>query len=416
MKLTFLITIFQFALLTVFSQTNEPPATIETLEGTFINGKIRYGSWTVIPPFVEFIEKGELKRIYPSSIKGFTVNNEQYIAHTVTFHKGSLDMQLLPDNYNDETVTQTVFLKLLVKGTYRLYYYANESRQYYFIQKPGDLPEELLYRLKMKDRLLGEDKTYQTQLAGFAENAALDAVAVQKAYQLNYSATELSRYVNQINGGKSIVSAEKSNRLYVNVEGGAGVMMPLYSAKGDAIVAPINTIDAESSAGAVVHAGFLISKDPAYSFSRWLVQFRYSSFNVSGRSQTVTSGPDAYYEQYDFSVAQFNAGLGLMQLFTKEKAPVKFYGSVTGNVGFLLSKPGDTKLIRASNGSLLTTYSDYPKLNKVGVTAIVSAGCAFSRFRAEVFYQSPFRISAQNRSNFSASAIGVSLRAALRKY
>jgi hypothetical protein len=52
----------------------------------------------------------------------------------------------LPDNYNDETVTQTVFLKLLVKGTYRLYYYANESRQYYFIQKPGDLPEELLYR------------------------------------------------------------------------------------------------------------------------------------------------------------------------------------------------------------------------------------------------------------------------------
>jgi hypothetical protein len=416
MKPTFIFFFFHLFILPVVAQTIEPEATIELLDGTVINGKIRYSNWTTIPPFIEFIQKGEIKRVYPSTIKNFKVNNEQYISHTISFHTGSLDMQLLPETYSNDTLVQTVFLKLLVKGSYSLYFYANENRRYYFLQKPEGLPEELLYRIKMKDRLLDEDKTYQSQLAGIAESAKLDAASVQKAYELNYNTSELSSYVNRINGGHAVVTKEKSDQLHVNLEAGAGILMPLYYGKGDPVVVPINTINANTSVGPVLHAGILFSKDPAFTFTRWMLQFRYSNFNVSGRSQTITSASNSYYEEYDFSMAHFNAGLGMLQIFSKENASLKFYGSLTGNVGFLLSKPGVTKLIRVSDGSLLTTYYDYPKLNKRSVSGIIALGCIKNRFRAELFYQSPFRIASQDKSNFSASTVGVSLRIAIKNF
>ena len=190
------------------AQTTEPEGSIETLNGQIVTGKIRYSNWTVNPPFIEFIERGTLKKFYPSDIKGFKVNNEQYITFPVTYYNGSVDMNMLPEEYVTEKTSAVVFLKLLVSGTISLYSYRNENRIYFFVQKPGENPDELVFRVKMKNRMMGEDKAYQATLAGLAENAGASSAVVQNAYALNYDVKELSKYVNKINGGNSVVKKE----------------------------------------------------------------------------------------------------------------------------------------------------------------------------------------------------------------
>ena len=194
------------------------------------------------------------------------------------------------------------------------------------------------------------------------------------------------------------------------------MVVPLFFAKGDAITAPVNTIDPQSSVGPAIYAGLILSRNPQYSFTRWLLQFRYSQFNINGRSAQVTQGPNAYFEQYDFNASHVNVGLGMMQLLTGGTAKVKLYASATANVGVLMSKPGTTQLIRVSNGSLLAEYKEYPPMQKTSISAIVSAGVLVNRVRAELFYQTPFRLVSQNNSNFSASTVGLAVRVGLKTY
>ncbi len=415
MKIYFNI-IFLLVTNALSAQTTEPEGTIETLTGETLTGKIRYSNWTTNPSFIEFIQADKVKRYYPSDIKGFKVNDEQYFTFPVTYYNGSLDMNLVPEEYVNEKTSAVVFLKLLVNGPIHLFSYRNENRVYFFVQKPGENPEELVFRIKMKDRMLGEDKSFQAKLAGIAENAGASAATVQNAYSLNYDVKELSQYVNKLNGSNSEVRKETSDKLYLNFEGGAGALIPLFSSSGDAITAPINTINTQSTIGPALHAGLILSRNPQYSFTRWLLQFRYSQFNINGRSAQVTQGPDAYVEQYDFNASHLNVGLGMMQLLKGGSAKVKLYASATANVGVLLSKPGTTQLLRVANGSLLAEYKEYPPMQKTSISAIVSAGVLVNRVRAELFYQSPFRLVSQNNSNFSASTVGLAVRVGLKTY
>jgi hypothetical protein len=412
-------TILFLLLLTFFTNTiaqiDEPEGTIETLTGETINCKIRYSNWSVNPLFIEVIQNDNLKRYYPNEIRGFTVNKLRYVTSVVSFYKGTLEMSMLPENYSEERTSETVFLKLLVSGKYSLYTLRNESRDYYFIQKPDDVPVELVYRLKMKNRLLGEDKTYQSQLAALAENEAKPSPFVENAYSLNYEANELMKYVQRINGNNTTAANDRSEKLYVNFEAGAGVIVPNFIAKGEAIVAPINTISAETVVAPVISAGLVLSRNPQFSYSRFLINFSLVSFAVKGQSATINTPGINYYEQYNFRVSQFNTGLGMVQLL-KSARKMKVYAGGLVNGGFMLSTPGDTKLINTSDGSIYATYTKYPALRKIGVSAILSVGIIDGRFRSELFYQTPFRIAAQNKSNFSATGFGFSIKYALKKY
>lgn len=415
MKKTLLFLLLLFFSIVSSAQIDEPEGSIETLNGEIINCKIRYSNWTVNPLFIEVVQNGNLKRYYPNEIRGFTVNKLNYITAVVSFYKGTLEMTMLPENYSEERTTETIFLKQLVRDKYSLYTLRNESRDYYFIQKPSDVPVELVYRMKLKNRLLGEDKTYQSQLAALAENEGKSSSFVENAYSLSYESNALIKFIQLINGSTPTASKDRSEKLFVNYEAGIGVMVPNFIAKGDAIVAPINTITAETAVAPVLSAGLVLSRNPQFSYSRFLINFNFVSFAVKGKSKTINTPGLNYYEQYDFRVAQFNSGLGLMQLL-KSARKMKVYATGLVNGGFMLSSPGDTKLINTASGTVHTTYKQYPALRKITVSAILSVGIIDGRFRSELFYQTPFRIAAQNKSNFSAAGFGFSLKYAFRKY
>ena len=401
------------------AQTAETEGTIETLTGETVKGKIRYSNWTVHPSFIEFIESGSVKRFYPSDIKGFKVNNEMYVSFNVSYHLGGIDMEFSPEEYSSQIVTQTVFLKLVVKAQVSLYSFATDSRPYFFIQKGQDIPKELVYRVRMQNRVLGEDKTFQKQLADLSANAGLDEKTIQRAYSLNYSINDFSKYLNLINGGNAEIQKDKSDKLFINFEAGAGFLVPLFYGKNESESFPISTmINVKSTLRPAFYAGILFSKNPDFSFTKGLLQFRYSNFSVTGRSQTIRADTLLYYEEYDFNATYLNAGIGVMQIIKPRNGSFKFYTSLTGSVGILIGKPGDIKMIRASSQTLLSVYKIY--LNEFGVSANIAAGCIVKNIRAEISYQTPFSFATGgnvwNRSQFGAAAVGVSLFVALKKY
>lgn len=410
-----LLPFFLFIVFKSFAQTNEPPAIIVTVKGDTINGKILYSNWTMNPPFIEFLVNGKITRYYPQDIRSLSFGNQQYISSPISFYTGSLDMETLPETYTEQRKSETVFLKLLVAGNYALYSYRNESRQYFFIQKSNGAPAELVYRLKMKDRLLGEDKTYQSQMAGIAENESKSANFVQQAYGLYYDANSLVKYVNAINGTAKSAKKDSDDKLFINVEAGAAVMIPNFNAKGESITAPINSITADDAIVPVISAAIIVSRNPQYSFSKFLLNVNVQSFPVRGRSETINTPGLSYFEQYDFRFTQINTGLGMIQVLTSNR-PMKVYASAIANVGWTLSKPSDTKLINNSNGSVYATYKAYPPLQKISVSSIISVGLLSGSLRTELFMQTPFRIVSQNKSNFSAIGFGFGLRYALKKY
>lgn len=410
-----LLPFFLFVLSNSFAQTNEPPAIIVTVKGDTINGNIRYSNWTANPSFIDFLVNGKATRYYPQDIKSFTFSNQRYVSSPVSFYTGSLDMGALPESFTEQRASETVFLKQLVVGKYSLYSYKSEIRQYFFIQKQEDAPIELVYRMKMKDRLLGEDKTYQTQLAGIAEIEARQANFVQQAYSLYYDANSFIKYIDGINGIPRSTNKDVTDKLYINVEAGAGVMIPYFIARGEAITAPINSVTADAAVAPVISAAVILSRNPQYSFSKFLFNVNVQSFPVRGRSETINTTGLSYYEQYDFRFTQLNTGLGMIQVLTS-KRPMKVYASAITNVGWTISKPSDTKLINTANGSVYTTYKNYPPLQKISVSGIISIGLLSGRLRTDLYLQTPFRIVSQNKSNFSAMGFGFGLRYALKKY
>lgn len=181
-----------------------------TNSGDSVHCNIEFEDWYKNPASIQAKVNNETRTLKASDIKGFGVfEYTDYRSATVTYHTNPINGTELPGKFSDSTMTKTVFLKTLIKGTYSLYELNLTERRYYFVQKnDGDI-SELLYRVCVVLGEIKEDRQYANTLAGlFMEEDMLDRYK-GKIYGASYNSDIIS-LINILNGKHGDVKTQKA--------------------------------------------------------------------------------------------------------------------------------------------------------------------------------------------------------------
>ncbi|MBY0478708.1 MAG: hypothetical protein K2Q24_13760 [Chitinophagaceae bacterium] len=412
--ITFFIALFMCS--AVYAQSNKFDAYIIKAGADTVRGKAIYYYSSVTPSYIEFMENADVKRYYPSDIEGFYIENVgTFKTASISYHPGSLDMTLIPEEYAEEVITQQVFLELVTKGNFNLYRYEKESRRYFFIQKGDGEIEELLYRLKMKNRQLQEDKSYQSQLAKIIALNQLPQTRAAGLENLAYDKKSLGDFVSRLNGTQPKISSRKTEGFYFNAEAGVGVNLNTYATKGDVINAPINSASFSPVAAPSFHLGLVMSRDPEVSFVRYVASAGYHRNRFQGRSQTLKLPGLSYYEAYDFDLNFITLSAGAFVII-RSQSKLKYYVGLKTGVMIINNRQPDTKLIEDPSGNVYAVYKNYPVLKKTAVYGSVFTGVTYNRFRIELFGQTPVEMHKDSKANFSTTSFGITGKISLHKY
>ncbi len=151
----------------------------------FINDK----GWNQNPRQIEYkiTAAGEAATFRPAEIKSFGLSTgDIYEGRVVTRNNSPKDLEALRLGNTGVTTTDTVFLRVLVRGAANLLYLNNGNRDYFYYQTNADIPVELDVRYTLQqDPLTGKalfitDNRFQAQLKSYFE--ACPAVVKQLTF------------------------------------------------------------------------------------------------------------------------------------------------------------------------------------------------------------------------------------------
>lgn len=181
-------------------------------KGDTSRGYIRYKRWEYNPRSIQFKTEPEGKPVV------FSVNDIKYfsidIGYALDFQKYSGRISMDDANIDHITTqrdtsfkTDTVFLKILRKGSVTLFSYDDALKTRFFVSDAGSQPAELVYRFYMKsdsrennNNTINED-TYKRQLVALAEKYhKMDDRLRVDINEANYSEAAFEAIVDKING------------------------------------------------------------------------------------------------------------------------------------------------------------------------------------------------------------------------
>lgn len=187
----------------VSAQSNYKKGWIVNQAGDTLTGKINDEEWIRNPISIQFKHDGSsrVQVFTPANSRAFSVSGELYISANV----GIDQAPITANNRNvtiPGTIRKTVFLSVLVKGPYSLYYYNNERKHYYLGDESGIF--ELISHEYVLQGSLGyyvitsQEYQYKQQLAQYVKNCPnVDPSRV------NFSTGSLSKFVRACDGIES---------------------------------------------------------------------------------------------------------------------------------------------------------------------------------------------------------------------
>jgi len=172
-RLTGLILILSgiISCINLFSQVNFIPGSIITLTGDTLHGLIDYRASEKNPVTIRFrSDSGEPVKVYrPGEVKGFSVNQEQFVSAVVKIETSTLITNDLGYDPSFHFITDTVFLKMILGGYKGLFSYCGpEIRENFYVSTGGDymLLEYKRYRSgESVGVVIRENKKYIGQLS-----------------------------------------------------------------------------------------------------------------------------------------------------------------------------------------------------------------------------------------------------------
>ncbi|HCZ36185.1 MAG TPA: hypothetical protein DHV26_09705 [Cytophagales bacterium] len=138
---------------------------IITNVGDTIRGLFSAARWNTSPDHVGFESKGVKKKYKPLDIKSFYVANEFYESAIVNVDHSVANTQNLDYSSTPQFKQDTLFLRVLFRGSKILYHYKNKNGWVYFFSSDGSNPiEQLVYKRYLVDRLqLSSTKTFAAE-------------------------------------------------------------------------------------------------------------------------------------------------------------------------------------------------------------------------------------------------------------
>jgi len=295
MKITFSLPIaLIFSCVYTFSpaQSSYKEGFLVTNIGDTIHGWIDYRQWEKNPKGIKF--KNELK---VEKAKSFTIEDisyfeipgfDRYVRAIVRKDMRPVELNRLQGFYKDSTITDTIFLRTLIKAKISLYQLEEEKAHFYIKEEKGDY-EELMYKVYLEDddsRISGR-YIFRDQLkkwvTGESNNSSLNTLLKIA----NYNERDLTRIIEKINGlsGNKTNYRVKRPKQPVSLYAGAGIVYSSLSFKGNE--QPISKLGYSKSLTPIFSAG--IDVGALRNLQRMFLRFELAWYSLKYESNGTPS-------------------------------------------------------------------------------------------------------------------------------
>ncbi|WP_205504190.1 hypothetical protein [Rufibacter psychrotolerans] len=212
-----------------FAQKNFIKGYFVTTQQDTVHCLINDRNWQKNPKEVQYkiTLTGEATTFKPSQVQSFGLaTGELYEGRVVTFTASPMDLENLQTTVAPNTVTDTVFLRVLARGSANLLYLYNGQRDHFFYQANSGAAVELTVHRHLQDNaltgkaLLVQENHYQNQLATLFKDCP--AVA-EKLSAVKYTISDLRAVFRQYNACRkteAYTSARDKVRVRFGVMGG----------------------------------------------------------------------------------------------------------------------------------------------------------------------------------------------------
>lgn len=206
-----------------FSQALYLPAIVVNQQGDTLKGQIDYRNWRVNPKTINFkkdVADGQGQIFTPLSIRYFEVlGKDAYRSAVVVKDIRSVEPTEVGFGTNDSSVTDTVFLRVLVSGQKLSLYELVDFKPHFYLQEGDRIPVELGYKVSQgeEEGQINTEYIFRSQLGRYL--SADDYTAWQSRIgRARYDERDLTPIVIELNGKEKVLSfanrASGSNHLF----------------------------------------------------------------------------------------------------------------------------------------------------------------------------------------------------------
>lgn len=354
-----------------FSQTKFEKGYLINLNEQRINCYIKDNDWKNNPTEVKYRvgENDETKIADLKNTKAFGIDNKvAYIRAVVDIDYSSGDVSTLSGKREPELKTDTVFLKILVKGEASLYYYENSSLIRYFYSTSSKPIEQLIYKEYINgDKGIFRNRDFTAQLW---KNVRCPETSINIIKTIQYKAKDLIDYFRNYNEcvNKSYTDytlSEKKKLFSLTIT--PGIEMATMSIDSR----ETNLIDVNFGSKFNYRIGLELNMLLPFSHNKWSIFMEptyqhYSGHEVIERTYYLPRDVDAEYKSLEIP-------MGLKYSFQLNKKSFLFLRG-----GMVVDIPFNSTI----------TYTNQDRLYKIlsGNSFTVGLGAQYKRLSSEFRY------------------------------
>ena len=293
MKKLLLFSFYLILTLNLYSQT-------QFEKGYFIDDNdikticfIKNFDWKNNPSKIEYkkSETSELNTATIKNIKEFGFGNTKYKRFTVDVDKSSTNIIQYSYSSRPEFKSETVFLKLLVKGSVNLYRYSGGNNRLFFYSIDDVRATQLVYKkYKITEKEFKTNESYKQQLLNTLK---CDRITIEQIKKLRYLENDLVNFFQKNNtcGNSEIKYKEREKKDLFNLTIRSGLNLTRFSINRDGVT---NPSDIEVDFGDVL--GFRIGVETEifmpFNNNKWSLFLEpiYNQFSDTGKRLNYESG------------------------------------------------------------------------------------------------------------------------------
>ena len=371
------------------AQSNYKAGYLVKLSGDTTRGEIDYRNWDVNPKSISFKVNNVITEFTVKDILAFSIDGEDvYKKCVVTYQLNTLNTLKADVEYNEDKITDTVFLRQLVKGKYNLYELITIKRPYYFIEVTPNSILELVSRVKKsEDNRVTEDKQYKDLLLAYAMKEGFFGKLQTKVGNMSYQSSSLVGVVGMLNGESNIDLTITEKKKKVNfLEIGAGLVSTFYSSSGPSNVGfstiMINSASFNSSVRPAFEVAMMLGSKRQFSKARVGFQLGYSSSVFDGSSNSNGSNGIVKQEyHHEFNLLRFSL---IVSYIFNPLDKYQFYIDPSISVYNVLGKNLNGTTIETYTGGWQNVRNDYPSFSKNFVSFGTGIGVVNGSHRLEL--------------------------------
>ena len=337
-----------------------------------VKGFIDYRNWEKNPSRIIFKNSdAEREQVFTTNeIIGFAVDGfDRYRRAVVQMDMNPIDLRDLSENAADITVTDTVFLRILVDGNrFNLYEFVN-FKPHYFIKSASGEIEELTYTVKLSSSTgtLEINNGFQVQLRKILSSISASNDKFSKTYQLKYEARSLAPFVASLNDPQSVFISHdaKKSKNEIKFFAGGGVAIGKLGFSGPD--ASLNSLVFKTSVSFA--ATFGVDFTASRNFQRLIFRLQVSANGFNAEGQGI-SGSNK--NEYDLRQINITPGMAVIYIFNGT-GTARVYGG--GELGYNLSfYPSHVLTSTNQTSGSVSKREDFPRLKDSWVAINLKAG------------------------------------------